>query len=252
MKIFIASEPKTEIARKVLEWSIRKHCNRTLEFNTLMGKDWTVRPKSGVGTGFSLLRWDIPRLCNYKGSAIYLDADIICLDDITLLWRADIDYPNPDASHWCTYQPCKWFQHITPETSVFLVNCLKAGTNQTTVEQISQDLQTDKDRQKYVRHMRALTHLFPPQRIPDSFNRLNDFVEGKTHLLHYTKEPEQPWYNPKHKHRDIWEKYFIECFKETDTITKDEIELAIRAYKPHTKTERGTGLHPYWKKLLIA
>ena len=250
IKVFIGTEPKTEIARKVLEYSILKHTKKEIEFTPMMGEDWKIMPPTGVGTGFSLLRWDIPRRCNYEGAAIYLDADILCLEDIYQLYRADIDYPNPDASHWMTYQKCKWFDYPTPESSVFLVDCLKAKTNQKTIEEILQDLQTDKNRQKYVQHMRALSQVYPPQKIPDSFNRLNTLVQDKTRFLHFTKEPEQPWFNPKHAHADLWKKYFIECFKETDTITKEEIEQALATFKPHTKKERGTGLHPYWKFVL--
>lgn len=252
IKVFIGTEPKTEIARKVLEYSILKHTDKEVEFHHMMGEDWKINPPNGVGTGFSLLRWDIPRRCNYEGAAIYLDADILCLSDIYHLYRADIDYKNQDASHWMTWQKCKWFDYPTPESSVFLVDCLKAKTNHQTIEEILQDLKTDKNRKKYVQHMRALTHTFPPQRIPDSFNRLNQFVEDKTNFLHYTKEPEQPWYNPKHPNRDIWEKYFIECYKETEVLSSDEISQAISSFVPHKKGQRGTGLHPYWKKVLAA
>jgi len=126
---------------------------------------------------------------DYEGFAIYLDADIICLDDIKRLWEADVDYPNSKASIWCTYQKCKWFSHDTPETSVMLIDCLKARTNQPDLDNCLKYIEKDdKSRTKYVKIMRALKHLDPPQRIPNSFNRLNDFVPNKTKFLQRARQ----------------------------------------------------------------
>lgn len=252
--IYIGSESKTEIAKLVLQHSIIKNTTKKVSFPELTSDDnWKKSNESKispyVGTGFSLLRWKIPELMNFDGFAIYLDADILCLGDIYHLMRADVDYPNKNASHWMTFQKSKWFDYPTPESSVFLVDCLKARTNHKTMSEIVADLY-NKGKDYYVKHMRALLHQVPPQRIPDTFNRLNDFVPEKTKLLHFTKEPEQPWYNPKHKHRDIWEDALVDAYKE-GYVSKELIQQNLEIYRPHTKSERGQGLHPYWKKVLL-
>ena len=264
INIFIGTEPKTEIARKVLEFSILKHTKQKTLFHPMLGDDWRINPPNGVGTGFSLLRWDIPRRMNYEGFAIYLDADIICLGDIKYLYECDVKFP-PHAeatsngllksSCWCTYQKCKWYpDKDTPETSVMLIDCEQAKTNQFTLEEILSYLKDDVKRKRYVEVMRAVNHYSPPVRIPNLFNSLNTLngivdEDKRTLLLHYTKEDQQPWYNPKHPHKDIWAKYFIEALKD-GYVSSSEVKKAISKFEPHEKGKRGIGMHPYWKKFL--
>lgn len=253
INIFVGTEPKTEIARKVLEYSILKNTKLSKEkilFHPMLGEDWRINPPNGVGTGFSLLRWDIPRRMNYKGHAIYLDADIICLSPVEELFKVDVDFPNKDCSHWCTYQKCKWFDKPTPETSVMFIDCAKAEENQRSMEEILKYLKDDTKRKKYVQVMRALDHKSAPQAIPNRFNRLNSLdPNGKNNFLHYTKEDQQPWYNPSHPFKDIWVPYFVEALKE-GVISSSEVQKAIDKFEPHQRGKRGQGMHPYWKKFL--
>ncbi len=257
IRIFIGSEPKTLIAQKVLEFSLLEQLKgkREIEFCDLSSDDnWTTHTKEGVhavlGTGFSLLRWDIPRRCNYKGYAIYLDADILALGDVGRLWQADVDYPNEDASIWCTYQPSKWFKKPTPETSVMFIDCAKAKANQQTMEHMIDwfNKYGDPERKEYIRYMRCLNHHIPPQQIPTNWNHLNERHED-TKLLHYTKEPEQPWVNPDHPHRKIWEKWLVKAIK-VNYIDKKIISKALKAFRPYSRSVRGEGLHSHYKYLL--
>jgi len=251
IKVFIGSEPKTKIVKKVLEYSIRKHTKADILFPGLEGEDdWRERKDAkhqGVGTGFSLLRWDIPRRCGHQGFAVYLDTDIICLEDIQQLFEADCDFPNDKCSIWCTYQPSRWFKEATPETSVMLIDCAKAKFNQPDLAACITYIRDDTNRTKYVKIMRALKHQNAPQRIPESYNHLNNYVKDKTKFLHYTIEPKQPWYDPKHPHRDLWEALLKETI-DSKIVTKDEIKEAVANYVPHIGSKRGTGMNPYWKK----
>ncbi len=257
IKIFIGSEPKTLIAQKVLEFSLLEQLkgNRKIEFCDLSSDDnWTQKTEKGLhavlGTGFSLLRWDVPRRCNYEGYAIYLDADILALCDVGKLWQADVDYPNEDASIWCTYQPSKWFTDPTPETSVMFIDCKKAKYDLPTMAEIIDyfSRHDDSKREQYIKYMRGLQNNYPPQQIPTNWNHLN-VREADTKLLHYTKEPEQPWYNPKHPHAKIWIKWFKKALG-AGYIEKKIIVKALKAYRPHSRSVRGEGLHPHYKSLL--
>lgn len=255
IRIFVGSEPKTFIPKKVLEFSILEQTKKKIEFCDLDSTDnWTTRTKEGVhavlGTGFSLLRWDIPRRCNYEGYAIYLDADILALTDIAGLWQADVDYPNDDASVWCTYQPCKWFTEPTPETSVMFIDCKKAKENQKPMEELIKRFETlpDPGRKDYVRCMRCLDHPYPPQQIPNNWNALNK-ANKDSKFLHYTGEAQQPWFNPKHPFRMIWQEWLQKALA-ANYIEKKIIKEAIQKYRPHTNSVRGEGLNPHYQKIL--
>ena len=253
IRVFIGTEPKTEIARKVLCFSIEKNTSQPVEFYPMMGDSWVIRPNPYIGTGFSLFRWDIPKKCNYEGFAIYLDADILCLSDIKELWGVDTKYPNETCSVWCTYQPSKWDGKPTPETSVMLIDCKKAKENQPSMEDSLTYILNDpkpQSRDRYIKIMRGLKHQTLPQEIPVKFNRLNSIVRNEDNVfLHYTKEPDQPWYKPSHKFAPIWREHLVEALK-ADYVSKDEIRDAIESFVPHTPKKRGQGLHPDYKKIL--
>ena len=159
IKIFIGTEPKTNIPLKVLAYSIEKHASVPIQIIKMMGKDWTIRPNAFIGTGFSLLRWDIPRVCEYQGFAIYLDVDQLVLTDIADLYKSDMKYPNNKCSVWCTYQESKWYKKLTPETSVMLIDCAKAKDNQPDLEHALDYIYNDpepKKRKRYIKIMREL------------------------------------------------------------------------------------------------
>lgn len=244
IRVFIGTEPKTEIARKVLQYSIKKFTSSKVEFFPMMGEDWILRPPSGIGTGFSLFRWDIPKRCDYKGFAIYLDADQLVLYDIKDLWESDIHYPNEKCSCWCTYRNPR-----TPETSVMLIDCEKAKFNQDPLDKILKILNTQSNRNTYIKVMHALNHQHIPQQIPESWNSLNKFERDKTKLLHFTIESKQPWFNPSHQYTPLWKQYLLEAIKANE-VTQSEIENALSIYKKHEKGSRGTGMHPFWKIVL--
>ena len=64
--------------------------------------------------------------------------------------------------------------------------------------------------------------------------------------MHYTKEPEQPWYSPKHPKKKLWEQYLVEAI-EQGYVERGEIRYEIQKFKPHTRNQRGCGLHPYYQ-----
>jgi hypothetical protein len=84
IRVFIGSHKKFERVEPVIEYSIRKHASEPVEIN-IMRPEYYDCTDSGC-TGFSLIRWEIPRICNYEGYAIYLDVDMILMSDIKELW----------------------------------------------------------------------------------------------------------------------------------------------------------------------
>src|SRR5688572_10060512 len=93
IRIFIGAPASNEDleAQSVIEWSIRKHTNRDLEITWLQASNDSSSPLFGWNmtewtTPFSGYRWCVPELCDWRGTAIYLDVDIVVLANIAELW----------------------------------------------------------------------------------------------------------------------------------------------------------------------
>lgn len=254
IRIWIGTEAKTNLPCKVLEHSILKNskwANEILFFKE-PGISWKTASgkKLGVGTGFSLQRWYIPEKMNYEGFCIYLDADMLVFDDILGLWNYQFALTARNSTIACTYQADKWFKHA-PATSVMLLDCRLAPhiwwwSKQ---EGLEQHLSDDKDRKKYIALMHAQEpYTDIPLEIDINWNRFNKFSLG-TKLLHYTVEPDQPWYKPSHPFKNLWRDAFVSALKE-GYITKEEVKTELKRFSAPSNCCRGEGLHPYWRKFI--
>ena len=107
VRVFIGTEAKTEIARKVLECSIQRRTETKVECVAMIGREWEYSHEGiPFGTGFSLRRWMIPEYCNWQGRAIYLDADQLMLGDVEELWTMPRRLGSPRTrATWMTHQP---------------------------------------------------------------------------------------------------------------------------------------------------
>lgn len=253
IRIVIGTEPRTEIARKVLEYSILKHTKSRIDFHSLMGQDYYDRGKLGEGTGFSLLRFSIPEMFNYQGRAIYLDADMLVLSDINNIWQLGRK-PSQNII-WCKYGNEK---KKDAETSVMLIDCKAAKHKLKTVAEIKSYLQNDSDRSKY-REIMKLKYLDPKPielsrwwNVMDKgcvFSKIEDFSSPNAKLLHYTNVRTQPWYYPAHPKKDIWGKWLKRAVKE-GRISMSEIREAVKKFDI-SNTRRPNGLHPFWEQYLV-
>jgi hypothetical protein len=255
VRVCIGTEPKTKIPCKVLRYSIEKHLNPNfvIEFHEMMGNSWSSRNKAklGSGTGFSLFRWYIPEYFMYQGKAIYLDVDMLCFTDIAEFWLIDetsrANKHGKRASVFCTFQKDKWFSRA-PATSAMLIDCELAleDWQYNSAASIEAYLAGDTNRERYIKLMHA-QHCANVKEIPLRWNRFNEYLSGDTSILHYTIEPQQPWYFPAHSNKDLWRDYLLETI-DLGIVTKEEIRNEVAIFKPHTKTTRGQGLNPYWAK----
>lgn len=267
IRVFIGTEPKTEIARKVLEHSIRRNTAAEVEFTPMIGSAWEY-PLTGikVGTGFSLRRWMIPAACNWEGRAIYLDADQLVFGDIKELWEKPETQSHPRASIWCTYQPDKYSKQPWPQTSVMVIDCERAAAEWGWhLDKILAFLKKHPDdRKTYADFMHcALPIPFAalpvnmyawwtqgkPVEIGVEWNDLNEYRYGKTKLLHYTKEPDQPWYKPTHPHAKHW-KHALKLALTDGTVTESELRSAVAMFGVKQDWRNTNGLHPDYLRLL--
>jgi len=98
IRVFIGTSPNGEdaVAEMAYEYSIRKHASREVEIIWMrQTKDptsfWYGFDSSRWGTPFSGFRWAIPEYCNYKGRAIYTDADMLNFCDMAELFDLPMD-----------------------------------------------------------------------------------------------------------------------------------------------------------------
>ena len=126
IRVFVGCDPNNCDLEQmmVLDYSIHKHTSVPVEIVWMqLSRDpnsyWYSNPEAGEGwnttkwsTPFSGFRWAIPEYCNYSGRAIYMDADVIILDDLAKLWQHSIEgqsivaaKTNADMTRLCT---CIW------------------------------------------------------------------------------------------------------------------------------------------------
>ncbi len=104
VRIFIGVSGNNEDLefQSVLHYSLEKYASEPLDITWMrLSRDpssfWYSDPQKKLGwrtetwaTPFSALRWGIPAACNFEGKAIYMDIDMIAMDDIAKLWNQPI------------------------------------------------------------------------------------------------------------------------------------------------------------------
>lgn len=220
VRVFVGSRPEQEVAVKVLEYSIRKHASLSVEVVPIHK---VCRPiplpeneKDRARTHFSFQRFMIPELCDYRGRAIYLDSDMLVLDDIRKLWEQPFDgndllcvKSRPDTER-------------KPQFSVLLLNCETLRWN---IDGIIDGLNAS----EYTYQQLMYEMIIAPgisRSIEARWNSLEHYEPGHTALIHYTDIPTQPWISTDNPHGGIWIQYLIEALEE-GCVTKADLQQAL-------------------------
>lgn len=254
IRIFCGTEPKTEIACKVLEFSIRRRTKEEVKFVPMIGPGWEYSTEGvQVGTGFSLRRWMIPSACAWKGKAIYMDADQLVLADVKELWDKDKE-DGGKGTIYCSFQPDKFSKKPWPQTSVMLIDCEKArGHNEFYIALALGWLKKHNTKKEYADFMHAAWLKDGVVRIGNEWNHLNEYRStlGKdcTRLVHFTKEDSQPWYMPTHPLAHLWENE-LKAAITASVISKGEFEAALGKWNVKEDWRPTNGLHPHYRKYL--
>lgn len=255
VRVFIGTEDKTEIARKVLECSIQRHTESIVDFTPMIGKQWEYKHDDiPIGTGFSLRRWMIPAYCDWQGRAIYLDADQLVFGDIHELWSLPDLLPTikgqEACSAWMTFQPDKYNVKPAPQSSVMVIDCAKAKAQWGWhLEQVLTHLREEPTKERYAKFMHCAWMKPPCRQIEIGWNHLNVYKDKVTKLLHYTKEPEQPWYAPEHALANLWQKELMVAIR-SGLLTKVEFKAALDKWGVKEDWRATNGLHPYYTEFL--
>ena len=84
LRVFIGTDPRQPIAWNVLSNSINRHSSKPVAITPLSLKTLPIT-RRGL-TEFTFSRFLVPYLCGFKGTALFLDADMVVTGDITDLF----------------------------------------------------------------------------------------------------------------------------------------------------------------------
>lgn len=219
LKVFIGWDSREDIAYEVAKHSILKH-NPNIEVYPL--KLYELREK-GIytreddkkgSTEFTISRFLVPFLSGYKGYSLFMDCDMVCLNDLEFVLEFQDALTNPVSCVKHDYSPKSkmkmdgQMQHVYPRknwSSVMLFNNSKC-------KMLTPDI-VNTETPMYLHRM-----LWADDKIgslPPKFNFLAgyyDFEETNPALIHYTDGG--PWFK-EHRdcpHGDLWQKELKEMF----------------------------------------
>jgi hypothetical protein len=112
LRVFIGYDPRQPLAYNVLQHSIVRHASVPVAITPLILSQLPIK-RRGL-TEFTYSRFLVPWLCDYKGLAVFMDADMVVKDDIKLLFDS---WSNAGAVSVMKEQP--QFEHA----SVMLFSC---------------------------------------------------------------------------------------------------------------------------------
>lgn len=137
IRIFIGFDIRETAAYHVLSHSILARASRPVSITPLtldsLQRTLTRERNPLQSTDFAFSRFLVPYLCNYRGWAIFMDCDMLVLEDIAKLWdMRDERYAVQVVKHDYTPKTSTKFlgQPQTPYekknwSSVMLMNCAK-------------------------------------------------------------------------------------------------------------------------------
>lgn len=233
--VFIGSGEASVLERKTLIYSIKKNTPGPVEIVVFNGTHNTIehegaepilaplslRAKYKNITEFSNYRFLIPALRGFKGRALYLDSDMVCIGDLRDIFNVPLhDNALLGKSFVTTAGDRRW------GLSVALYDCARCHFDLDLYinEMDHGDYSYTDLQQMTLRFLKS--HAFQIGEIDPNWNSYDHF-DSKTKLIHYTNLHTQPWRVRGHRHGKVWFKYFREACQ-AGVITEDDIEKAIR------------------------
>ena len=213
INIYVGTTEAQKIPTKVLEYSILKHSNENINVIPLDIATDKFGLKVVGGTPFSLQRFFIPKLNDFKGVAIYLDSDMLVFDDIKSL------YLSHTTSKVLCSCPAPPNSNRRDQFSVFTVDCSLANWD---IENI-----ITKANQNYKDVMFDMS--FEPNKaktIDWHWNSL-EYYDKNVKLIHFTDMDKQPWISKTNPNRQIWNFYLREAIN-SGFISMEEVTLAVQ------------------------
>lgn len=237
VRVFVGSDAVQLAGVKVLEYSIKKFASLSVDVQIIDDRDVPVPkdPANRSRTGFSFSRFHIPRLCGYRGRAIYVDADMQVFTDIRKLWTWDFDGAD------VLYAENNKDGARIPQFSAMLLNCANLDWD---VHKIVEGL--DNGLFDYKQLMQQLCILPADRRrpaLPFEWNSLEHYEAGKTCLIHYTDMPTQPWVSHRNPNGQLWYACCREAIDE-GFLSRDFLYEEVEKGNVSPELPRWLGLSP--------
>ena len=232
LRVIIGSEPTQIVAQRVLEYSIRKNASREVDVRPVRQSQAQVG-----GTKFGFVRFLVPSLCAYTGTAIYLDADQVVLGDIHDL--AALLRPPHKVALVREIEGSFGGKPVEPrnETSVMVLDCaaLRDWDPERMFDRVVPNSAPLAPGQIHYRDFMRLAWMPQAaiQAIDPRWNHYN-MVREDTRLVHFSHVEEQPWKRPDHPYTAFWERWLADaiaagCVRRTDILKS----VALRRMHPH-------------------
>ena len=173
VEIFLGTEPAQYRANRVFGYSIEKVRDPGREVRVFLMSELEGFDRRGWTTGFTNYRFAIPALRGGRGRAIYNDEDEIYFSDPGALFDLDLDGAG-------------YLAISDTESSVMLIDCERMAPVWTLDE-----AQHGWKRSLLRKASRATGHR--GDLAPGWNARDEEFIPGRSHLLHYTTLHTQPW-----------------------------------------------------------
>ena len=115
IRVFIGFDTVETVSYHVLSHSIQARCSEPVSITPLMLTQLSglmTRERHNLqSTEFSFSRFLVPHLCDYQGWALFMDCDMLVLDDMADLWKLrDDNFAVQEVKH----------DHVPKETTKFL------------------------------------------------------------------------------------------------------------------------------------
>ena len=174
VRIFVGTETAQARAERILVWSIDLVRNPSRTYEIYLMKELAGFDRRRWLTGFTNYRFAIPELAGGSGRAIYNDVDQIYLTDPGELFDLDLNQHG-------------FLTIAENDSSVMVMDCAKMGSVWTLARA------QHERKSALLADALSLNHLWG--RLEPEWNaRDEEYVHGKSKVLHYTALHTQPWH----------------------------------------------------------
>jgi len=221
IRIFCGADRSQWLALRVFEHSVRRHTARAVEVALIDNALAPLPddPRHAPYTEFSFARFAIPKLCGYRGHAVYMDSDMLVFADIGELWDTPMEGAKIaiEVGARAATEPGK-------HAAVMLLDCAALRWD---VDEIVAGLGT---RYGYKPLMQIDPLLAPGEMrelIPSGWNDLDAYRPGTTRNLHYSRIKTQPWVHAGHPDGHLWVAE-LQRLLETGGVTAEQLRVEVR------------------------